>query len=178
MSRAHSDLRPTDFEIVVDNREQRPLEMVVEYDGKPTQLRVVPGTLQTGDYAVRHLERYCVIERKSLDDLIGVCTVGRERFERELERSRGIDVTVLLIEASWSQIELMQYRSKINPRSIIGSLYHWRQRYGFSLEMAGDRQRAALIAARTLYAVAKDRWAELGAFYGDLKIVGRSDVAS
>ncbi len=170
--RAHSDLRPTDFEIVIDNREQTPWSLVVDYEGQRTPLRVINGTLQTGDYAVRHLERYCVIERKSANDITSI--VGnkdkRETFEREMERSRGIDCFVLLIECSWATIELGQYQSKVSPRSVIGSLYSWRQRYGFSLEMAGDRDRAALIAARTLYAVAKDRWSELQAFYDELKI--------
>jgi DNA excision repair protein ERCC-4 len=179
VTRPHADLRPTDFEIIEDQREKRPLPLVVEYEGKPTPLRVVPGTLQTGDLAVRHLERYCAIERKGLGDIVACCVgENRERFERELERSRGIDCFVLLIEASWASIELQQYRSKISPRAVIGSLYAWRQRYGFSLEMAGDRERAALSAARTLYAVAKDRWTELQAFYSNLKIAGGTDVAS
>ncbi len=148
------------------------MALVVDYNGEPTAMRIVPGTLQTGDMAVRHLERYCVIERKAIDDICGIVgnKMQRERFERELERSRGIDCFVLLIEASWSSIELSQYRSNVNPRAVIGSLYSWRQRYGFSLEMAGDRDRAALIAARTLYCVARDRWSELSAFYSNLKL--------
>lgn len=180
MTRSHADLRPDDFEVIWDQREKLPLSLVVDFDGKPTPLRTVKGHLTTGDYAVRNLERYCAIERKSADDIASI--VGdkekRETFQRELERSRGIDCFVLLIECSWSTIELKRYRSNVHPHSVIGSLYMWRQRYGFSLEMAGDRQKAALIAARTLYCVAKDRWSELAAFYADLKIVGRTDAAS
>lgn len=173
MNRPHSDLRPTDFEVIADSREQRPLDLIVEYEKTQTPLRVIRGTLQTGDYSVRGLEHLVCVERKSLDDLIGCVTSSRERFERELERSRGIETVVLIVEASWASIELGQYRSKVSPKAVIGSLYAWRARYGINLEMAGDRPRAALAVARTLYASARERFNELASFYDELKIANR-----
>ena len=124
MTRPHADLRPDDFEITYDQREKLPLPLIVTYEGKETPLRVVKGHLPTGDYAVKHLERYCVIERKSANDIASICGNKelRKRFEAELERSRGIQCFVLLIECSWATIELGQYSSQVNPRSVISSL--------------------------------------------------------
>jgi DNA excision repair protein ERCC-4 len=171
LKRGHSELRPDDFEVTVDTREQQPLDLVVDYEGAPLALRVAPGTLQTGDYAVTGLERHCVVERKALGDLISCVSSGRERFERELERTRGIDLRLLVVESHWASIELGQYVSKVSPKAVIGSIYTWRVRYGLHIEMAGDRQRAALIVARTLYATARERWRELQAFSGGLKLM-------
>lgn len=176
MSRPHADLRPDDFEVVIDTREQQPLDLTVEFEGAPLALRTARGTLQTGDYAVRGLESLCVIERKALGDLIGCVTSGRERFERELERTRGIELRVLVVEAHWASIELGQYISKVNPKSVIGSIYAWRVRYGLHIEMAGTRERAALVVARTLYASARERWRELNAFRGGLKLAATKEV--
>lgn len=64
------------MKIVIDSREQCPFTFG-GYD-----CGVVRGALATGDYSLAHLEHQIAIERKSLDDLLGCLTSGRERFAR------------------------------------------------------------------------------------------------
>ena len=174
--KGHKELRPGDFKICVDRREQLPLDLTIPYEGKPFTLHTVPGTLQCGDYAVVGLEHIAVVERKSLSDLIGVVTYGRERFKRELQRAKAYPTRVIIIEGFESNVLLGQYRSKVNPLSVIGSLYKWRARYGISFEWAGDRQRAALAVARTLWASAQVYHEDLQAYRDGFKIAGEESA--
>lgn len=168
---AHVDLRPGDFTVVIDNREQLPLDLTFPYEGKPFTLRSVRGTLQTGDYAIRGLEHLLAIERKSLDDLCGVVTHGRERFIRELERLRGFRTRLLVIESSLSACLLGQYRSRVSPLAIVGSLHKWRARYGLQFEWAGTRSEAAISIARSLWASAQVYREDLQPYRDEFKIV-------
>jgi len=61
--------------IKTDSREQLPYEFK-----SPSEV----GTVLVGDYSISGLEDHISIERKSIDDLIGCLTTGRERFKREL----------------------------------------------------------------------------------------------
>ena len=172
--RPHTELRPGDITVIKDSREQRPLDLTIPYEGKPFTLKSEIGKLPTGDYAIKGLEHLAVVERKSLDDLIGVVTVGRERFLRELQRAKAYPTRVIIIEAFESNVLLGQYRSKVNPLSVIGSLYKWRARYGVSFQWAGDRTQAALAVARTLWASAQVYHEDLQAYRDGFKIAGES----
>lgn len=57
-------------------------------------------TLREGDYSARGLEGRVAIERKSVSDLVGSLTHGRERFVRELERLATYDFKAIVIEGS------------------------------------------------------------------------------
>ncbi len=164
MSRGHQDLRPEDITILVDSREKTPpaIDLIL-----PTQ----KATLQTGDYSVLGLEHLVRIERKSLADL-AMC-VGRERprFDRCIERLRGFELAVIVIEAKESSVELKQYRGEVTPNAILGSVHAWRAK-GINIDWAGDSQTAAIHISRTLFAYARERWRELGGFYSNLKISG------
>lgn len=175
--RPHSDLRPGDITILQDSREQRPLDLTIPYEGKPFTMKSEIGSLATGDYAIKGLQHLAVVERKSIDDLISVC-VGdnRERFKRELQRAKAYPTRVIIIEGFESNVLMGQYRSKINPLSVIGSLYKWRARYGISFQWAGDRTQAALAVARTLWASAQVHHEDLQAFRGGFKIAGEESA--
>ena len=147
-------LDPSSVIAIVDTREQLPLSL--------DPLRTEPATLATGDYGLKGCDEIR-IERKSLPDLLACCGVERERFEREIERLLAFRVRVLLIESSWQEIELGQWRSKISVESVIGSLLGW-QAAGLSIHMAGDHERAGRHAARMLYTVASRRYRELRQF--------------
>ena len=162
MTRPHADLRPEDVTAVVDRREQRPLDL---------ELKMVPGTLATGDYAPLGLEHLVCVERKSLEDLCLVVGRERERFERELQRMQAYETRVIVVESSMASIELGQYRSKVSPAAVIGSIYSWIAR-GITVELAGDRTRAAKAVSRILFSAARQRWRELRAFQESLKIAG------
>jgi ERCC4-type nuclease len=118
------------------------------------------GTLSTGDYSMKGLEYVVCIERKSLADLLGCVGCDRERFERELHGMLTYPVRVLLVESSWQEIELGQWRSKLTPEHVIGSLLGW-QASGLSIHMAGDHKRAGRQTARLQFTVARRRYAEL-----------------
>lgn len=103
--------RPT---ILVDTREQTPLSF---------SFPSITATLSTGDYSVLGLEDNFTVERKSLSDLYGSLTSGRERFSRELQRMRAFPFARLLIIGSVQEIEAGSSRHRgINPRSILNSL--------------------------------------------------------
>ena len=69
------------MKILCDTREQAPYTFD-RYQG----VTVERAALQTGDYSLAGLHDHIGLERKSLDDLTGTLTKGRERFQRECER--------------------------------------------------------------------------------------------
>lgn len=100
--------------LVVDTREQRPLTF--------THLAAERGTLATGDYSVDGLHSRFAVERKSVPDLVGSLTQGRERFFRELERMRGMDFARLLIVGRPIDLAACLNRRAVTTASILGSL--------------------------------------------------------
>jgi DNA excision repair protein ERCC-4 len=145
---------------LVDTREQTPLDL--------SPLSVESTTLPTGDYSVKGLESVVAVERKSLDDLLGCVGRERERFDREVQRLLAYPVRVLVVESTWGEIDLGQWRSKITPEAVIGSLLAW-EAMGLSVHMAGDHRRAGKHVARLLYQVAKRRYRELRTLVGVLE---------
>lgn len=77
--------------IKIDSREQQPYKFAM-----PCEV----GKLDAGDYSITGLEDYIAIERKTIDDLIGCLTTGRERFEKELYRAQTLDYFALIVEAT------------------------------------------------------------------------------
>jgi DNA excision repair protein ERCC-4 len=90
--------------IIIDTREQTPLPF--------TNLETETSTLYTGDYSVKGLEETFAIERKTIADLVGSLTSGRERFMKELHRLRGYRFRRLLIVGTRDEIEGGLYRSR------------------------------------------------------------------
>lgn len=100
--------------LIVDTREKTPLEF--------QHLEVEHGTLTTGDYSIKGFTNSFMVERKSMADLVGSLTQGRERFFRELERMRGAKFARLLIIGTKGEFdEVMRFR-RVNEESIVGSL--------------------------------------------------------
>ncbi len=148
-----SELKPESVVAICDTREQKPLSL--------SPLSVELGTLETGDYSIRGLEHVVRVERKSMDDLLGVVGRDRDRFDREVQRLLAYPVRVLVIEASWSDLESgLWQRSKVTPAQVVGSLLGW-QAAGLSIHCVGDHARAGQHVARLLYTVAKRRYREL-----------------
>jgi ERCC4-type nuclease len=94
--------------IVIDSREQRPWSFTV-----PS----VVSALDVGDYSIMGLESRIAIERKSLSDLMGSITRGRDRFERELAKARSYDRFYVLAECSPSDIIEGRYEADVHPRA-------------------------------------------------------------
>ena len=155
-------LEPAAVVAIVDTREQTPLEL--------SPLSCERGTLVTGDYALAACPDVVRIERKSLQDLVGCVGSNRERFEREVQRLLAYPVRILLVEATWDQIESHapsnpQWCGKVTKEAVLGSLLGW-QAAGLSVHMAGDHERAGRHVARILYTIAKRRYRELRSIVG------------
>lgn len=86
---------------------------------------------------ITSLQDEIVIERKAnLDEIAGNFTVGRERFEREFIRAKanGIKVFLLIENASWEDAFSHNYQSRLNPKSLYGSLLSWQARYNVTVQ--------------------------------------------
>ena len=103
--------------IIIDTREQTPLVF--------KHLASERGTLQSGDYSIAGLEHDFAIERKSIPDLCGSLTRGRERFELELHRLRGFEFARVLIVGSPQEVQAQAANSK----AVFSSISAFEARY-------------------------------------------------
>lgn len=125
------------MKILIDTREQKPLE----WSAVETQR----ATLHTGDYSIEGYEESFTVERKSLEDLVGSLTAGRERFLRECERLQGFYFRRILVVGSYLDMVKGRYRSKAHPNSIVGSLYSIEARHNIPVVWAANPNIAAHI---------------------------------
>ena len=116
--------------------------------GVPYKVR----NLETGDYSAQvgdlSLERDVVIERKAnLDEVCGNFTADRLRFEREFIRAKayGIRVYWIVENATWSDIFLGNYRSKLSAKSLTGSILSWLARFPVTLLFCTPEETPRLI---------------------------------
>ena len=123
--------------ILVDSREQRPYL----FQKFPCAIKRVG--LKQGDYSVEGLESRVAVERKSLSDLVGTLTQGRDRFYRELDRLASYDFVAIVIEATYRQVAHGPYAfSRAKPYSIIRTLHSIQQKRGVQVIFAGDAAHA------------------------------------
>lgn len=127
------------FTVAVDSREQAPygfenLPLPGRRGGKRLVVPVEYRGLAAGDYSIVGLEDCVAVERKSLEDLFATLGQGRERFEREIEKLSIYQRAAIMVEADWREIcrpsEFRgRWRSRLNPRSVWGTVFSWSQRY-------------------------------------------------
>jgi len=122
--------------IVRDSREQSPFF----FDGEQFEnVEVQEGGLSTGDYSLVGLESRVAVERKSLPDFIGSISSGRERFERELVRARGLDAFMVVVEAPFSDVAAGNYRSRMQPKAATQTIFSFMSRYRATFHFAQSR---------------------------------------
>jgi len=130
--------------ILVDTREQAPLDITAF----PTER----ATLPVGDYGIAGFSDWTnpafIIERKSLDDLVGSLTTGRERFMREVERLRQFRFHALVVEALEAEVSFHHYRSDATPQSILQSLAALQVRCDLHVLWCADAERTARCVER------------------------------
>jgi len=127
--------------ILVDTREQRPWRF--ENDA-------LVQTVATGaDYSLFGFETEIGIERKSLGDLLGSLTQGRERFMTSLAALHERPFRALVVETDLTTIHAGAYQSRAHPSSILGSLASIMSR-GVPVVFGGDEQSSARFAERLL----------------------------
>ena len=78
-------------QIIVDSREQKPFH----FEGHT----LIESKLEYGDYSL-HPNNKLAIERKSLGDLYGTLSGGRERFEREIQKAKKLEGYIIVIVES------------------------------------------------------------------------------
>lgn len=129
------------MKIIIDTREQTP------FGFSTFECEAQAGTLTTGDYSLAGLEDRVAVERKSLDDLMG-CLVGdgRDRFERELARARGLDAFAVVVEASFQDMAEGRYRSRMKPHAALQSVLAFQVRHGCPFIWASTRAGAEYAA--------------------------------
>lgn len=128
------------MKIIIDTREQAPFSFL----GFP-DVQTVQGSLWVGDYSLAGLELEVSCERKSLEDLIGCLTKGRERFERELMRSAYLRSFAVIVEQEAGWIQKGHYRSQLNPKAAWASVLAFSARYRVPFWFCRDRAEAEKI---------------------------------
>ena len=123
--------------IICDTREQ---DTHCEAYFKGKKIPTITRKLDTGDYSAQiedmTLERSVAIERKhNLDELCGNMTADRDRFEREFLRAKahGLHIFLIVENATWTDVFLGNYRSKLSAKSLTGSILSWLARFDVTL---------------------------------------------
>lgn len=127
-------LRVVLMRILIDSREQAPFTFA------GYAVEVETATLPVGDYSLPGFTDRIAIERKTLDDLIGCLTQGRDRFERELAKGRPYDFFAVVVEASLADVYAGKYVSKMAPQSALQSLVAFQIRYRTPIIWAENRK--------------------------------------
>ena len=106
--------------VLIDNREPDPHPWEPYL---PEGWRFEWGTLETGDLAVARLPDSIVIERKTACDLAGCIGGNRERFERELKRSRYCGRFLIVVEGSLADV--IGAARGIHSNAVLGTVAAW-----------------------------------------------------
>jgi ERCC4-type nuclease len=100
----------------------------------------------------------CLIERKSLPDLVGTMTRGHDRFEDECERMRPYGFRAIVVESDLpSVIHYCETQSGARAKSVIGSIIAFQQRFGIHAVFGSDRVHASAYAFRLMERWLRDR---------------------
>ena len=147
--------------VIADSREQVNGHLIAWLDKNHIQHK--SRALETGDYSVMlgntTFEDEIAFERKAnLDEIAGNFTVGRERFEREMIRAkaRGMKLFLVVENATWTDIFLHNYRSRLEPKSLFASLMSWQAEYNPTVIFCKPSETAQILYS-TLYYWVRDR---------------------
>ena len=122
----------SDFKIIVDSREQKPLWTNCEVK-----------KLDFGDYSIEGHEYLFAIERKSLPDMLSTLTSGHERFKKELIRARVANYFAIVVDGSYSAMENKDWpnawRSKVPGHTATAIADTLHMKYGVHIHWCKDR---------------------------------------
>ncbi len=136
------------IKIIIDTREQMPFL----FKGYPCDITV--GTLATGDYSVEIngaiIENGITVERKTLNDLIGALSRGRERFEAELARMKPYSSCAVIVESPFRMLAKGEYTSAMNPYAAVQSVLSMMQKFRVPFLFAESRRQAEFMTFHLL----------------------------
>ena len=136
--------------ILLDTREPDPHPWARH---APENVTMIRGTLETGDFALAALPDGVVIERKTAADLAGCIGSNRERFERELKRSRYCGRFIVVCEGTLADV--CAAARLIHHSAIVGTVAAWSVRF-CPIIFAGTVEAAADFSFRCLRAQVRD----------------------
>ena len=137
-------MTPDPITLIVDTREPAPHPW---RRWLPAHVTLDRATLDTGDFAVAGLPDAAVVERKTVSDFLGCLTANRERFERELARSRHVGRFVVIVEGTL--LDCILNRGGLSEASLLGTVAAWSRRF-CPILFAGTERHAAELAFRFL----------------------------
>lgn len=137
-------MTPDPITLIVDTREPWPHPWA---KWLPSHITLDRAPLDTGDLALAGLPDAAVVERKTVSDFLGCLTSNRERFERELARSRHVGRFIVIVEGSLHQC--ITDRSGLSEASLLGTVAAWSRRF-CPILYAGTERHAAELAFRFL----------------------------
>ncbi len=126
--------------IVIDSREQKNknitdvfdkacIPYIIEKLDHADYSFVIPSNKELGIEEDMYFSNEISIEKKNgLNELAGNIGGARERFRRQFERHQG-KMILMIEEDSYADILEHRYRSKMNPKSFIGTLHSWSTQY-------------------------------------------------
>ena len=116
----------------------------------PKEVRVIRGTLPTGDLALAALPDGACVERKTVPDCLAAIGRERKRFDLELKRSRYLGSFVILVEGTFADLLTVNHaKGQLSEAAIAGSIASW-TRKGAPVLFAGTQHAAADLAYRFL----------------------------
>jgi ERCC4-type nuclease len=156
--RGGTQLRTPRPVVLVDTREQYPF-WFIRFRGWFE--RVIPRALSLGDYSVEGMEDLCVVERKTLPDLVGSFTTERAAFIERLRKMSEVPNRLLVITAALSQVKSQYEHSRANPNRITQSLIAALAGLKIPFLCVEDNDLGEEIVASYLYQVFLYHWLEL-----------------
>lgn len=154
--------------ILIDTREQENGHICKYLDKK--KVKYASKALSYGDYSAYlpkdeelgitrdiYFDNSVIVERKgSLDELAGNLTRERTRFESELLRSKGKNISLIIENASYTDMVMGRYRSEYNAKSFIASIHTFSARYGLDVAFVDKELAGNWIYHKLYYAVREE----------------------
>lgn len=165
--RGGTQLRAPRCTVVVDSREQNPLDFS-RFEG--WFVGIETRALKLGDYSIAGMEDRCVVERKDLPDLTHSFADGRPAFVHRLRLMSQYPHRLLVITTALSQIKSPQLHGGGNPNRLTQSLVASFASLRIPFLCTETHELAEEMVASYLYQVHLYDWLEsngYGRFLGD-----------
>lgn len=143
--------------VIVDTREQAGYRFL-NIDPWLVVPLVTDVALHTGDYSISGTEDRVTVERKSISDLLGSITAGRDRFEHEFARMAEMaqhplgGFACVVVEGELSEVcRHVAEKTRLSTDSLLGTVNAWSIRYGVHWFFCPGRRFAEIQTLKLLH---------------------------